>query len=257
MIRREDKEGWVLIAQDDHSRLAGEIMEYWGNERFSGPEPREEVLFAVREHDSGWKGWDAFPKIDHESGYPANFAEMDTRDQSEIWERCFRVNADDHPYASSLTALHFARFNQLTLDKDPEDVSARRLKIELEQFIADKLGIELNGFSLDEMPRDIKVNLKLLQIGDIVSLTLCHGWRSVEIADAPLDYAGNNITLKMESPDGLNYTVTPYPFSEPQLNFSIACRRLVSTSFADDTEYRDALEDAQQERLYFKVSKKD
>lgn len=257
MIRRDENNSWLLITQHDHAGLAGEIMEYWGNESFCGPEPRDEVLFAIREHDSGWRQWDALPKIDPESGHPANFMEMDTSEQSEIWERCFRASSDDHSYASSLTALHFARFNQHTLDKDPSDKYALGFKRELGQFVMDNLGIELNGFSLDEMPRDIKVNLKLLQIGDIVSLTLCHGWKSIEITDAPQDYSGNNTNLKMESADGFNYTITPYPFSQPQLNFSILSRRLVSTSFANDTEYRDALENAQQERLYFKISKKD
>jgi Protein of unknown function (DUF3891) len=255
MIRREDKDNWVLITQDDHSRLAGEIMEYWGNERFSGPEPREEVLFAVREHDSGWKEWDAFPKVDPESGYPANFAEMDTKDQSEIWKRCFMANAQEHPYASSLTALHFAKFNQHNIDKYPLDKYSLLLKKEIRQFVADKLGIEFTDSPQAEIQADVKVNLKLLQIGDIVSLTLCHGWRSIEIADVPLDYTGNSIILKMEAPDGLNYTVTPYPFSKPQLNFSIACRRLGSKVFSDDKEYRDMLSRAVQEKLEFKISK--
>lgn len=257
MIRREEKNGWLLITQHDHAGLAGEIMAYWGNESFSVLEPRDEVLFAVGEHDAGWRQWDASPKIDASSGVPANFSEMDTYDQSVIWEHCFRDHAAEHQYASVLIALHFAKFNQHNLDRDPSDENAGMLKAELGKFIKDKVGAELNGFSLDDIPLDIKVNLKLLQIADIMSLTLCHGWKSVEIKDAPLDYSGNCKTLKMESEDGLNYTVEPYPFSQPRLSFSILGRRLFSTSFTDDAEYRSAYENAELEKLYFKISKKD
>ncbi len=257
MIRREEENGWLLITQHEHAELAGEIMEYWGNEMFSVPEPRDEVLFAISEHDAGWRQWDASPKVDAPSGHPANFSEMDTRDQSEIWEHCFRDHEAEHPYASILIALHFAKFNQHNLDRDPSDENSRMLKSELGKFIKDKAGVELNGFSLDEVPRDIKVNLKLLQIGDIVSLTLCHGWKSIEIMDAPIDYSGDSRTLKMESGDGLNFTVEPYPFSEPQLNFSILCRRVAAASFANDAEYRHEYENAELEKLYFKISQKD
>ena len=251
MIRRDENNSWLLITQHDHAGLAGEIMEYWGNESFSGPEPRDEVLFAIRQHDSGWKEWDAFPKIEPGSGHPANFMEMDSADHSEIWERSFRGYGAEHSYAAALTALHFARFNQRTLDKDPSDKSALRLKEEIKQFIADKLGVELGV----DIPMDVKVNLKLLQIGDIMSLTLCHGWKSIEITEVPVDYSGNSTTLKMESPDGFNYTVSPYPFNLPQLKFSIVCRRLGRKVFSGDKEYRDMLSRAAREKLEFTISK--
>lgn len=257
MIRREVENGFLLITQDDHAALAGEIMEHWGNKVFTAPEPRDELLYAVTTHDCGWREWDAEPKIYTESGHPANFMEMSTEDQSRIWEHCYKAADENHSYAASLIALHFARFNQRTLDKDPGDKNALRFKSELQMFIKDKLGIELNGYSLDDVPREIKVNLKLLQIGDIISLTLCHGWKSIEIDDAPLDYSGNSKDLKMESSDGLKYTIDPYPLGEPELNFSILSRRIIGGTFKSDADYRQALREAQKERLYFRISKMD
>jgi len=255
MIRRDENSSWLLITQHDHAGLAGEIMECWGNESFSGPEPRDEVLFAIREHDSGWEEWDASPKIDPESGHPANFMEMGSAEHTEIWERSFRAPGSEHSYAATLIALHFAKFNQRTLDKDPSDKSALRLKEEIKQFIADKLGIELTDSLQAGVPADVKVNLKLLQIGDIMSLTLCHGWKSIEITEAPIDYSGNSATLKMESPDGFNYTVSHYPFNLLRLKFCIACRRLGRKVFSGDKEYRDMLSRAVREKLEFTISK--
>lgn len=257
MIRREAENGFLLITQDDHAALAAEIMEHWGNENFTEPEPRDEIIYAINVHDSGWREWDSMPKVDLATGHPANFMEMSTEDQSHIWERCYASALQDHPYAAGLIALHFARFNQRTLDKDPGDKNALRLKGELEKVVDDKLGIELTGYSLYDVPREIKVNLKLLQIGDIISLTLCHGWKSIEIDDAPIDYSGHSKDLKIESSDGFKFTIEPYPFRESELNFSILSTRLIGSSFKSDAEYRIALKESQQERLYFRITKKD
>src|SRR3970040_788649 len=70
MIRRDVKEGWVLINQHDHAELSGEIMRFWGNKEFSRPEPYDEVLFAIRGHDNGWKEWDSSPRINPVTQYP-------------------------------------------------------------------------------------------------------------------------------------------------------------------------------------------
>lgn len=257
MIRRDEKGGCLIITQDHHSALACEVMEHWGGGAFEAPRPRDEFLFAVKTHDSGWREWEAEPKIDPGTGHPANFMEMSTKDQYEIWTRCYKEPYHDHPSAAVLIALHFAKFNQRTLDKEPGDEYAVLFKRDINQFIRENLGIELNGYSLDDVPMEIKVNLELLQIGDIISLTLCHGWKSIEIKDAPLDYEGNTKTLRLKSQGGIKYTVDPYPFNEPLLNFSILSRRLVGCSFSDDLEYREALEKAEWEKLYFELSQED
>ena len=112
MIRREEKEGWFLINQDDHAALSGKTMNYWGNEAFESPDPKAEVLFAITEHDNGWKEWDSSPRLNSQTRYPMNFMEMDFPDQKTIWTRSFRRFSEDHPYASALIALHFRIFNQ-------------------------------------------------------------------------------------------------------------------------------------------------
>jgi len=85
MIRRDVKEGWVLINQHDHAELSGEIMRFWGNKEFSRLESYDEVLFAIRGHDNGWKEWDSSPRINPVNQYPMNFLEMTSSDQADIW----------------------------------------------------------------------------------------------------------------------------------------------------------------------------
>lgn len=255
MIRRDDKEGWILITQYDHAVLAGNIMERWGNERFSRPEPFEEVLFAVSEHDCGWKEWDSSPKVNPDNGYPANFMEMESSDQSDIWSRSFESHSGEHPCASALVALHFARFNQKLLGRDPSDKHAKYLKGEIVRFVSEKLGIDIDDSNQGLIPADIKINLRFVQIGDIISLSLCHGWESMEITDVPLDYEGNSASLIMKSGDGLNFTVSPYPFSESLLKFQVGARKLGRKTFPGDEDLRLALDSSPYITLDFTIRK--
>ncbi|MGH7886036.1 MAG: DUF3891 family protein, partial [Thermodesulfobacteriota bacterium] len=114
MIRRETEAGWMLITQDDHAYLSFEIMKNWGNGKFEEIAPRDEVLTAIREHDFGWKKWDATAVLNKKNFYPKNFMEMYTKDQYMIWKNSFENLADNNRYASSLVALHFAKFNNHT-----------------------------------------------------------------------------------------------------------------------------------------------
>lgn len=255
MIRRENNGGWILITQHDHALLSGQVMSHWGTDMFVQPDPYDEVLFAIKEHDSGWKQWDSNPKINTENGFPANFTEMSPYDQSVIWSKCYRSHCADYPYASALTALHFSKFNSSNLRKDPDNEQLKLLQLDMRDFISEELKFNISNGNSDIIPEDIKVNLKLLQIGDIISLTLCHGWRSIEITEAPIDYSGAQTTLKMQSEDGFNYTISPYPFSEPLLQLSISGKNLDRKSFQDDQELRDVIETSKDESLAFTITK--
>ncbi len=255
MIRRDDNDGFTLITQYDHAVLAGRIMEHWGNEMFAGPSPLHEVLFAVREHDCGWKDWDGAPKINPENGYPSNFMEMESSDQTGIWRRSFESYREEHPYASALIALHFARFNRKLLTRDPSDAHAKSLDPDIFRFISDRLGISAGDSKLGRVPRDVRINLRLLQVGDIISLALCHGWESMEIADVPLDYEGNTLRLSLESEDGFKYAISPYPFSGPRLELKVEARKLGRKSYSDDEDLRRSLELSPYTTLDFTIIK--
>lgn len=255
MIRRDKNGGWILITQHDHALLSGRIMKHWGNDKFVKPKPYNEVLFAISEHDSGWKQWDSSPKINTETGFPANFTEMNPYDQSVIWSKCYRANSTDHPYASALTALHFSKFNSSNLKKDPENEQLKLLQLDMRDFISKELNFNISNGSPNNIPNDIAVNLKMLQIGDIISLTLCHGWRSIEITEVPLDYKGSQTTLKMESEDGLNYKISPYPFDELELEFNIAGKSVNQKSFVSHEELGEKIQSCIDETLAFSIIK--
>ena len=251
MIRRETDDGWILIAQHDHGVLAGDIMEHWGNELFSGPEQFDEVLLAVREHDYGWVEWESSPEVNPENGFPMNFMEMKSDDQSDIWSRSYEYHLVNHPYASSLIALHFDRFNRKLLERNPSDSAALSFKHDMKEFLAE----QLVGSDTDDIPEDMKIDLRFLQIGDIISLSLCHGWGNRVIQEVPVDYQGSVADLDLESADGLNFTISPYPFSIPILKLSIRGRRLRRKSFSSNEEFRKCLGSAEWVTLDFTIGK--
>jgi hypothetical protein len=255
MIRRETENGWVLISQHDHGILAGDIMKYWGNERFSRPEPSGEVLLAINEHDHGWVEWESNITVNPENGFPTNFMEMKSKNQSEIWSRSYENNSENHPYASTLIALHFDRFNRKLLQRNPSDPSALSYKRNMEDFLKQKLGSFDSGSNTDDVPPDMNINLRLLQVGDIISLALCHGWTDRAMQDVPLDYEGSVVDINLNTDDGFNFTISPYPFSKPLIEAGVRGRRLRRKSFSSDEELRKCLESAEWITLDFTIGK--
>lgn len=252
MIRRESGGGWILVTQHDHALLSFRIMNFWGNGKFSGIVPEDEVMTAVREHDCGWRRADSSVDFNPRNGFPRSFTEMRTGEQFRIWSDCFESRAESHPYASVLIALHFSRFNEKNIARNPDDAAALSLREKIGDFVSEKLGIRPGDGDLDgRLPPDVRTNLRLLQVGDVISLALCHGWRSLAIDDVPVDYSGAAVGMALESEDGLNYSVSPNPFSEKFLSFEVSGARLGKKSFVGRRELEDAYGRASGETLGF------
>lgn len=254
MIRRETEDGWILFNQHDHAKLAAEIMEYWGNDEFSRFTPESEVMFAIEQHDNGWKEWDSSPRVNPGNSYPMNFMEMNIEDQHRIWSTCFTRYCDTHPYASALIALHFRKFSCKSVTKDPHNGKAEEMIRTINRFVKDTLGLE-DIDNVEELPEEVKTNLRFLQIGDIISLTLCHGWRSMELARVPLNYEQQFRDLSLDSGDGAEYGISPNPFSEDTLEFTIPGRRIDRRTFSNDNELRKVLENTEYENFSYIIRK--
>lgn len=258
MIRRDVNNSWILISQNDHAHLSYEIMKNWGNDQFEQIFPADEVLTAIREHDCGWKEWDKRPVLNKENEYPKNFMEMDVKDQYVIWKNSFENLSENHNYASALVALHFSKFNNKSLTRNPDNRTAKILKNEINEFVSEKLNIKnnkkkSNGF----LPMDVRINLRFLQIGDIISLALCHGWNSTVIENVPINYRNDSINLNISSEDGYNYSVSPNPFSENDLNFDIVGKKLPSRKFRSQEDLDKDFDKAREQILRFSITGKE
>ncbi|MCZ6865033.1 MAG: hypothetical protein O7D98_05385, partial [Candidatus Dadabacteria bacterium] len=73
--------------------------------------------------------------------------------------------------------------------------------------------------------------------------------------EVPFDYNGSQTTLKMESQDGFNYKIAPYPFHESNLKFNIKGKKLDKKTFSNDEEFRERLNISNYETLDFTIRK--
>lgn len=106
MIRRETADGWLLISQVDHARLAGDLAAAWGNDRVPGLPLAEWLVPAVRDHDEGWRTWEAAPTVTGD-GRPRQFTEMPAAEATAIWTTSIDLCASGPP--SSAEALRRLR----------------------------------------------------------------------------------------------------------------------------------------------------
>lgn len=247
MIRRDNSAGWIMIYQTDHSVLSGEIMRHWGNEEFQKPQPLEEVLFAITEHDNGWAEWEKTPKINQNNKYPKNFMEMDYIEQSEIWKRCYLRYSKNHSYASCLIALHFDKFNNKICERNKK---AEPLKSDINKFLVQNLNMSLNEIKGNS---DILRNLKYLQIGDIISLALCHGWKTVKLDDVPGGSECDRMVVTIESTDASKYYVQPFPFDSDCLELSISGRFIRKKTYSSSRDLINHINESSQTRLNFTI----
>lgn len=240
MIRREFKNGWILFTQFDHSVLSGEIMKFWGNQKFQDIDPDPSQMYAITNHDRGWREWDSNPRINPDDHSPASFIDMYPEEQHIIWSKCFEDIPEEYSYSSALIALHFSTFNNHLLSQNPGNREIINFKNKINSHVSGILNIDIGKIE-NGLPEQVQRGLKFIQIGDIISLTLCNGWNSVTVKDVPVDINGNKTDLILESQDGLNYTIDPYPFSVGNLGFNIIGLEIEGKEFGSDNDLRAAM----------------
>ncbi len=96
MIRREHHDGWLLISQVDHAHLAADLANTWGNADVTPLPLTEWLLPAIRDHDAGWRAWEAEPTITSD-GLPRQFVEMDAEVATQIWTSSIAIAAGGTP----------------------------------------------------------------------------------------------------------------------------------------------------------------
>src|SRR5262245_59722275 len=90
-----------LVSQSDHARFAFELLSLWRADDLPRHPRRPELLFAVREHDNGWREIDSAPRVDAR-GAPLDFLHVDDGARREVWDLGTARYAQEHPYATAL-----------------------------------------------------------------------------------------------------------------------------------------------------------
>ena len=229
MIVRPTGDGTLLlITQPDHARLAAAIMSAWSVELFVPLPARGAVLFAIEQHDNGWREVDAAPRLNPGSGRPYGFMDTPPEVKRAIWPRGVERLAADSPLAAALVAQH-----ALTLHAHRRDDPAWRgffsclehRRAELLKACAAETGAGREAFER---------SYDLLHLGDLLSLVFCNRWTD------PMEALGYRVTLG----DAGALLVSPDPFGGAPIGFAVPARVIPDRSYTSDDDLRAAFRDA-------------
>lgn len=179
MIRRPTDDGWELVAQPDHGRLAADILGCLA-ERPRGPE--EGFRAAVAHHDDGWVERDAAPRPGPDGG-PETFLDLALVDHLALSDASVRIAGEHHPYAEAVVARHVAWLHGARPVADPDLADERDRAVGRWRATADR-----QAAAVGVAPADLERDQRLCALVDLLSLWVA-GWPE---SDA----------LPLEGPDG-------------------------------------------------------
>jgi Protein of unknown function (DUF3891) len=214
---------WVLIPQTEHARLAGNLAEHWGADGFAPLKPHDELLWAIAHHDDGWPDWDRAPDVDHSTGIPRSFTEMEIDDSLAIWSASIDGAARAGKLEGSLVAGHFCALARRAAAWKKDDPAWDRA----EQFIA-RYEARIDSWLEAWQQQDRAANttavaelaLAQLQFFDLLSLWFCCAAAAeTDVVPTP---AGPDLTLSPQ--DSGHVRLSPWPLLVAQLNLEIPGR---------------------------------
>ncbi len=264
MLKTLKDDRLICITQPDHAAVSGYLASHWGNSAFvrpgyyaDAPDPerlRDEVVFAISQHDNGWWEWEASPRLDDDDGLPVHLTSVlgDPAEAMGRWRTGTRRFAEHHPYASLLIAFHAyylyaPRANALDdpafahplFAKAAKQKPAEAVSDEVEQFLTEIRTRQAELIEQLESVPDCRVwtedahylpHGRLLQLADALSLALCStiipakdgqargfGEDHIVFFNVPRTSWDDRITMSLSPVGAGEIAVDPYPFDKPGL----------------------------------------
>ncbi len=160
MIVRETPNSFVLIKQHDHAQISGEFARRWA----AGFNLREPTLYAIREHDTGWRKLDQEVRFNPETGHPYSFTNYPLEPKLRAYAEGIGAVEAKSSYAACLCSMHYASLVRREKGKKVADEFRERELARQERLRA--------GFSEEEFA-NLEYNFRLLQLCDDFSLFVC------------------------------------------------------------------------------------
>jgi hypothetical protein len=269
----ETEDGWWLITHPDHARLAGEFATAWGNEQFRRPEPRARVLKGIACHDDGWAARDAHPSVTRQGkpsafstelvGKYSAFEEIDIEDYLAVRDRAVRIIAEEDSYAGLLISMH--TYNLLTAHADRSTIAPDGLVL-LDSFLERLRAYQSelraaiaadSSLSAEEKSEQaILEHFRLLQACDNLSLLTCVAWGAEANLLHPLPLNdGGTAEVQVTAITARHFRLSPWPFAEPDVQFSFPARHVTGKLFGTSAELEAAFAAAPVEQLTVRLSK--
>ena len=272
MLRLETETGWWLVRHPDHAQLAGAFAECWGNDLFSRPEPRENVMRGIARHDDGWAARDALPQITRQGkpsafsvelvGKYSAFEEIDLPDYLAVRDHAVRLIAAEDPYAAVLISMH--TYSLLHDHADRSTIRPEELPLldgfleqqkDFQRTLLNKVRDDMRFTPEQTSEGAIVDHFRLLQAMDNLSLLTCVDFQKPAnlLHELPAS-EGMRKTVNVRSAGTRHFILDPYPFAEPVLTFRFPARHIRGNLFSSAKELQDAFHAAPVETLSVTVA---
>ena len=214
----------LVVTQNDHAHLAGELLALWRADGLPSHPRRRELLFAAREHDNGWAEADSAPICDRASGRPRDFMTVSRETRQAIWRRGTRRYTEREPYASLLIVRHAVRLHR-ALRADPAwaDLLADWQQLEAELMAS-------SGASAAEVESDDR----WIELADLLSLAACNRW-SREVAAHGFRAQLRRAAEVGGSEEADTLFIDPFPLAGAT-TFRAACRWIPDRRYSSDVD---------------------
>ena len=205
MIRRQiSANGYLLISQIQHARLAGEIAEIWNSSELENYPFVSDLRYAIRHHDDGWKEWEASPDLEPSLHLPRTFTEMETHISLNIARQCIRKCATYSEVCGYWVSHHF---QYLAQQKRRSTGLTQRSTEQIDQFL-DEQQIAVEQGKLNSSRQILMKGTAWLRFFDRISLLLC--CRLPAKPDLTESPDGRHVTIEQHvSANGIIVVATP------------------------------------------------
>ena len=270
MLVRTAGEANILVTQEDHTELSGQFAAHWGNGRFDELRPYESVMFAVANHDGGYRELEWSPPINIEKRRPVDLTEpAPSQRQLDAHARHIEWMRAQDRYAGLLVSMHRSglwrdrygaiRTSSVRGPAGPMEQEIIQLATRLEDSRqADHEALRGQDSAFDG---ELWHNYRLLQVFDILSLYFCWngyaegGFATRSIAPVPVAYGSEEeveLAIAPVRPDAVR--LSPYPFDISPLPISVRARTLEPLQAGDEEGYRAAFHRAPRRALDFEIT---
>jgi hypothetical protein len=237
-----------LVTQSDHAHLAGAILALWHTDGLPHHAAREALLYAAREHDNGWREYDAAPRVGGD-GRPSDFRSIPSQDRRTLWTRGVLRHRVSQPFATLLILEH-ARMLHADRRHDPAWApllaSWDLLRTEL---------LEENDVSRDALD----AAYHWIELTDSISLALAERWTEPRSTCGVMlipQRGSHRDSVGRLAPDRLaldTLGLDPFPLAGAT-TFTLACRTIEDRRYTHDSDLACALAEARWEEAHIRLA---
>lgn len=246
----------VFTTQPEHAVFAAELLSLWRRDGLPDHPRRAELLFAVREHDNGWREPDAAPAVDPTTGEPYDVHTFPTHERAELWARAVDRFAAEQPYAALLIAHHTLTLHTPERQDDAYRDFFAALDPRYDALLDRVAGIEPSRGAKSEDDADavearqlvldeVRADYVWLELTDLMSLALCSG--GLDKWSQEFERHGTRFRV-----DGDTLAISPFPLAG-STTFTIRCRTIPDRRYASDSDLTMTLVEARWQRRQVRV----